>query len=302
MFTAILGFLFSTLSYEGGKMEILKKEDARIIHLMDGIHLYDDKLDITGKEAWFAQAQGSLIVKDSLVIKAPDEVTIVGDSLYFDTEERTSYIFRRVVATRGSTRISGPRLTIDHRKREAYIPFGARIHDSKENILILGEEVTYNLNEDRGSIMKRPVFSSDEENSGFKVTGERMHIDKKQKVASAASNVRIDTDDADVYTDSLELYYNADKGHAFGNTYIISPDGRIQADSADFWTSGRELEEVFLYPEVETRHVTEGTDSVVVKSTNLTIDMKQKNKEVMIFTGNVYGKYFWNEESEDGKD
>ncbi|MBN2379516.1 hypothetical protein JXM67_06910 [candidate division WOR-3 bacterium] len=295
MIAAIL-LLVSILEYEAEKMEILKEDQSRVIHLIGGVHLFDDKIDIMGSQAWFAPTKHSLVVKDSLVIRAPDDVNITGDSLYFDTQKRISYIYRRVVATRGSTRITGPELVIKHRPQEAYIPFGAQIHDLEEGIVIVGEEVTYSLKEDRGSIMKLPVLTDDSDSSDFRVTSERMHLDQGRHAASAAGNARVFTEDAIVNCDSLVLFYNEDRGLGIGNTSIVSPEGKIESDSADFKLQGRKLNEIFLYPSVTTRYRTEDQDSVVVNSVYLTIDLSEKDHETLIFTGGCSGTYYWREE------
>lgn len=299
MTVLVLILLFSNLEFEADKMEIVRESLSRVTHLIGGVHLFDDQIDIRGHEAWFAPAKHSLVVKDSLVIQAPDDVRITGDSLYFDTQKRISYIYRRVVATRGATQISGPKLIIRHRKQEAYIPYGARIHDLDEGILITGEEVTYSLANNRGTIMKRPVLTDDSDSSDFRVTSERMYLDQGKHVASAAGNAKIITDQTTIYCDTLIFYYNEDRGYAFGNTSIASSEGRIDADSADFKLAGRNLKEIFLYPAVETRYRTEGQDSVVVRSPYLTIDLSDKNHETLIFTGGTSGTYYWREEAEE---
>lgn len=291
---AIFLLILSALEFEADKMEILREGAARTTHLSGNVHLYEEKLDIRGAEAWFKPAEQSLIVYDSLRIKAQD-ADITADSLWFETDKRVSHLYRRVVVRRGNTEIEAPEITIYHRTRTANIPRGAKIRDLKEKILVTGDDVSYDLGEDKGSITHNPMLREDSDSSEFHITSRRMHIDQKTKSASAAEDVRIVTEDATVYCDTLVLFYEKDFGHAFGNTAIESPEGRIDADSADFKLSGRNLEEIFLYPWVVTRYRAEGEDSVVVESPNLTIDLRKKNAETMIFTGGASGTYFWQE-------
>lgn len=290
--------LFAKLSFEADKMEILRENASRVTHLVGSVHLYDKNLDIKGAEAWFNPSQNSLIVHDSLFIKAQD-AEITGDSLYFDTEERTSYIFRNVVVTRGHTEIRAPRININHRTRSAHIPVGAQIRDKKEGILVTGGEVTYSLEYDRGTISRFPRMIEEGDSSSFTVTSERMHLDQKNQVASSAGEVKVVTSDVTVTCDSLDLFYNQDRGQAAGKVVITNPDGRITADSADFRLAQRELKEIFLFPLVQTRYRTEDSDSVVVASPNLTIDLKVKNEEILIFSGGTRGTYYWKEDREE---
>ena len=286
--------LFSTLEFEADKMENLRGGAGRTTHLIGNVHLYEEKLDIRGAEAWFKPAEESFIVYDSLRIKAQD-ADITADSLWFETENRISHLYRRVLVKRGNTEIRAPQISIYHRSRIAKISYGAQIRDLKEDILVTGDEVSYDLGKDRGSVLRNPILREERDSSDFRITSKRMHIDQGNKSASAAENVRIVTEDANVYCDTLILFYEQDFGHAFGNTAIESPDGRIEADSADFRLTGRNLEEIFLYPYVVTRYRTEGQDSVVVRSPYLTIDLSKKNAETLIFTGGTSGTYFWRE-------
>jgi len=288
--------LLSKLKFDAEKMEILKQEDAsRVTHLVGDVHLYDEKLDIRGAEAWFAPAEQSLVVSDSLRIRAQD-VDITADSLWFDTAERVSHLYRRVVVTRDDTEIRAPQLVINHRTREAHIPYGARIRDLKEGILITGDEVDYSLSDDAGTINRNPLLREDADSTSFTLTSRRMYLSQRSRTASAAQQVRIVTEDATVLCDTLTLYYHDERGHASGSVNIESPEGRIQADSADFRLAGRRLEEIFLYPQVTARYRTEGTDSVVVNSPCLTIDLKERNRETLIFSGGTHGTYFWHSE------
>ena len=291
---ALFLLILSALEFEADKMEILREGAGRITHLSGNVHLYEEKLDIRGAEAWFKPAEQSLIVYDSLRIKAQD-ANITADSLWFETDTRISHLYRRVVVRRGNTEIKAPEITIYHRTRTANIPSGAQIRDRKEKILVTGDDVSYDLAQDKGSITQNPMLREDSDSSEFHITSQRMHIDQKTKSASAAEDVRIVTEDATVYCDTLVLFYEKDFGHAFGNTAIESPEGRIDADSADFKLSGRNLEEINLYPWVITRYRAEGEDSVVVESPYLTIDLGKKNAETMIFTGGASGTYFWKE-------
>lgn len=79
--------LLAKLSFEAEKMEILRKDNSRVTHLIGEVHLYDDKLDIRGAQAWFTPEENSLIVLDSLLIKSQG-VDITADSLRFDTKSR----------------------------------------------------------------------------------------------------------------------------------------------------------------------------------------------------------------------
>lgn len=284
----------SGLQYTADKMENLREGAGRTTHLIGNVHLYEEKLDIRGAEAWFKPAEESFIVYDSLRIKAQD-ADITADSLWFETGNRISHLYRRVIVKRGNTEIRAPEITIYHRTRTAKIPYGAQIRDLKEGILITGDDVSYDLGKDRGSVLRNPILREERDSSDFRITSKRMHIDQGNKSASAAENVRIVTEDANVYCDTLILFYEQDFGHAFGNTAIESPEGRIEADSANFWLTGRNLEEIFLYPDVVTRYRTEGEDSVVVRSPYLTIDLSKKNAETLIFTGGTRGTYFWRE-------
>jgi lipopolysaccharide export system protein LptA len=284
----------SGLQYTADKMENLREERGRATHLIGNVHIYEERLDIRGAQAWFKPAEESFIVYDSLRIKAQD-ANITADSLWFETDTRISHLYRRVVVTRGNTEIGAPEITINHRTRTANIPSGAQIRDRKEKILVTGDEVSYDLAKDKGSIARNPMLREDSDSSGFNITSQRMHIDQKTKSASAAENVHIVTEDATVYCDTLVLFYEKDFGHAFGNTAIESPEGRIEADSTNFRLTGRNLEEIFLYPDVVTRYRTEGQDSVVVRSPYLTIDLSKKNAETLIFTGGASGTYFWRE-------
>jgi lipopolysaccharide export system protein LptA len=286
----------SGLQYTADKMENLREERGRSTHLIGNVHIYEERLDIRGAEAWFKPAEKSFIVYDSLRIEAQD-ADITADSLWFETDKRVSHLYRQVVVRRGNTEIRAPEITIYHRSRTANIPSGAQIRDLKEKILVTGDDVSYDLSEDKGSITQNPMLREDSDSSGFHITSRRMHIDQKTKSASSAEDVRIFTEDATVYCDTLVLFYERDFGHAFGNTAIESPEGRIDADSADFRLSGRNLEEIFLYPWVITRYRAEGEDSVVVESSNLTIDLGKKNAETMIFTGGASGTYFWQEKA-----
>ncbi|TKJ41428.1 hypothetical protein CEE36_08220 [candidate division TA06 bacterium B3_TA06] len=287
--------LFSALEFEADKMESLREGSGRTTHLTGNVHLYEEKLDIRGAEAWFKPAEQSLIVYGSLRIKAQD-ADITADSLWFETENRISHLYRRVVVKRGNTEIRAPEISIYHRSRIAKIPYAAQIRDLKEGILITGDDVFYDLGKDKGSVSRNPILREERDSSDFRITSERMHLDQGAKSASAAEDVRIVTEDATVYCDTLVLFYEKDFGHAFGNTAIESPEGRIEADSADFKLSGRNLEEIFLYPWVITRYRAEGQDSVVVNSPYLTIDLSKKNAEILIFTGGTSGTYFWREE------
>lgn len=284
----------SGLQYTADKMENLREGAGRTTHLIGNVHLYEEKLDIRGAEAWFKPAEESFIVYDSLRIKAQD-ADITADSLWFETGNRISHLYRRVLVKRGNTEIRAPEITIYHRTRTAKIPYGAQIRDLKEEILVTGDAVSYSLEDDKGTIERNPRLREDRDSSNFQITSKRMHIDQGNKSASAAENVRIVTEDANVYCDTLILFYEQDFGHAFGNTAIESPEGRIEADSADFRLTGRNLEEIFLYPYVVTRYRTEGQDSVVVRSPYLTIDLSKKNAETLIFTGGTSGTYFWRE-------
>lgn len=286
--------ILSVLEFEADKMENLREGAGRTTHLIGNVHLYEEKLDIRGAQAWFKPAEQSLIVYDSLRIKAQD-ADITADSLWFETDTRISHLYRRVVVERGNTEIRAPQITIHHRTRTAEVPYGAQIRDLKEDILVTGDEVSYSLEDDKGTIERNPRLREDRDSSGFQITSKRMHLDQGAKSASAAENVRIVTEDATVYCDTLVLFYERDFGHAFGNTAIESPEGRIEADSADFKLAGRDLEEIFLYPWVITRYRAEAEDSVVVESPYLTIDLSKKNAEIMIFTGGARGTYFWRE-------
>jgi lipopolysaccharide assembly outer membrane protein LptD (OstA) len=286
--------LFSALEFEADKMESLREGAGRTTHLIGNVHLYEENLDIRGTEAWFKPAEQSFIVYDSLRIKAQD-ADITADSLWFETENRISHLYRRVIVKKGNTEIRAPQITIYHRTRTAKILYGAQIRDLKEGILITGDDVSYDLGKDRGSVLRNPILREERDSSDFRITSERMHIDQGARAASAAGKVRILTEDATVHCDTLVLFYEKDTGHAFGNTAIESPEGRIEADSADFRLAGRNLEEIFLYPDVVTRYRTEGQDSVVVHSPYLTIDLSKKNAETLIFTGGTSGTYFWRE-------
>jgi lipopolysaccharide export system protein LptA len=297
MMLFFLLIIFSTLEYTADKMVNLREEGGRTTHLIGNVHLYEERLDIRGEEAWFKPAENSFIVYDSLRIKAQD-ADITADSLWFETDKRISNLYRRVVVERGNTEIRAPQISIHHRQRIAKIPYAAQIRDLKEQILITGDDVSYDLGKDRGSIMRNPVLREDSDSSDFRIVSERMHIDQGGKSASAAERVRIITDDATVHCDTLVLFYEKDFGHAFGNTVIESREGRIEADSADFTLAGRNLEEIFLYPDVVTRYRAEGEDSVVVRSHYLTIDLSKKNAETLIFTGGARGTYYWKEATE----
>lgn len=287
--------IIADLEYEASRMEIIRAEAGTVIHLIDEVHLFDENIDITGLEAWFQAFEQSVVVRDSVYIQVQD-ADIWGDSLHFDTAERISNLVGHIVVKKGNTEISAPRMRIEHRERTAFIPYGAQIRDTEEGILITGEDVHYNLEEDRGSILRNPGLSEDVEDSDFHIASQRMHLDRNLKSASAAENVRIFTSDATVSCDTMILYYQEDRGEAAGSVTIDNPDGRIEADSADFILSSRELQEITLYPDVTTRYRTEGADSVVVDAPRLTIDMRNKDHEVLIFTGGVDGTYFWREE------
>lgn len=295
MFNLILFFL-ANLEFEADKMEIIREGAGRVTHLVGGVHLYDEKLDIRGAEAWFNPGQNTLSVAESLRIKAQD-VDITADSLLFDTKDRLSHLFRRVVVTKEATEIKAPELIINHRARTARIPYGAEIRDTREGILITGSDASYDLGSNRGTIARDPVLREDSASSDFQVTSRRMHLDQGQKYASAGQDVRIVTEDATVYSDTLTLYYDQDRGDASGRVRIKNPEGEIEADSARFTLEERRLEEIDLYPLVVTRYRTEDQDSVVVSSPYLKIDMREKNSEMLIFTGGAIGTYYWEEQS-----
>lgn len=288
--------LMAKLSFEAEKMEILKQDNARVTHLIGAVHLYDDKLDIHGAQAWFAPEENSLIVLDSLLIKSQG-VDITADSLRFDTKEQVSYLYRRVVVKREETEIRAPRLVINHRSRTATIAKGAEIRDLKEGILVTGNDASYSLEKDEGSILDNPRLVEDKDPSSFNVTGKRMHLSQRSKTASAGGDVKIVSKDATVYCDTLIMFYEMDEGYAYGNTKIVNPEGVINADTAHFKLGERRIEDIYLYPEVTTRYQTEDEDSVVLKSPALTIDMHNEGHEKLIFTGGVNGTYYWKEEA-----
>lgn len=293
----LLMFFISKLEFEAQKMEIIREGAGRVTHLVGGVHLYDEKLDIKGAEAWFNPGDNTLSVAESLRIKAQD-VDITADSLLFDTRDRVSHLYRRVVVTKDETEIRAPVLDINHRSRTARIPYGAEIRDMQERILITGDEATYDLGAERGTIARNPVLRQDSDSSDFEVTSQRMHLDQGSRSASAAGGVRIVTEDATVYSDTMTLYYDADWGNASGNVRIENPEGVISADSSKFTLFERRIEEIDLYPWVTTRYRTEDEDSVVVTSPYLKIDTRRENNEMLIFTGGASGTYYWKEQSQ----
>ncbi|MQY71138.1 hypothetical protein GH141_04310, partial [bacterium] len=102
MMMIVFFLLFSALEFEADKMESLREDAGRTTHLTGNVHLYEEKLDIRGAEAWFKPAEQSLIVYGSLRIKAQD-ADITADSLWFETENRISHLYRRVLVKRGNT-------------------------------------------------------------------------------------------------------------------------------------------------------------------------------------------------------
>jgi hypothetical protein len=164
-------------------------------------------------------------------------------------------------------------------------------------MVVTGDDVVFDLEQNKGSILASPVLTDDSQDSDFKVTGGRMHLDQVNKVVAAAEGVTVLSEEATVTCDTLTLFYEDNKGDAFGNVVLSNQDGRVDADSADFTILDRRLEEIGLYPQVVTRYRTEGSDSVTLTSRSLTMDLREEKKEVMYFTGGVSGIYYWIEET-----
>ncbi len=281
-------------------MENVKGETGRLVHLIGDVHLYDDKVDIRGQQAWFSDAQNSLIVTDSIIIKTKD-VTITADSMYFDISLRIAHLFRRVEVNKATTEITSPELIINLSNETSRVPFGARIRDTEEGIVISGDDLDYDFNAASGSLKRNPMLSDDNPNPEFWIKSKTMFLNQKNHTAEANEKVHIWADNSNVHCDYVILHYRDNYGNASGNISLISSDGNITADSANFVFKERRIQKIDLLPQVTTKYRTEGRDSVILTSKFLSIDLRKKKHEVLTFTGGANGTYYWTPEAEKAK-
>lgn len=226
------------ISVSCDSVEVFETPEGRTSHLFGSVVIAIDEVEITGSEAFVYEADQRAVVMD--VTARDGEMTVIGERLIYYRNEDKVIVTGESHLTSADEIISADTLVYVRSERRIEGRGSLRVVSLKDETVVTGGEGEYYLEDHSGVLFDSPILTV-KGGDATTVKSQRMRIDERNRVATAAGSVGVSMNSGEATCDSLEYDLDNEVASMWGNPRIEGENGWMTGDSIDVFFTERQV-------------------------------------------------------------
>lgn len=259
----ILLILLNTTPFNADRVEIVKENGANIVYLLGNVEIQQGDTRIFCNEAQLNEIRGTVLLKDSVLIKDENGEIRAENAIYY-LGEKVSILRGNVKLISEDQIISADSLNYDGEKRYVTMHHNVRIEDLRNHIIAYGGEGWYDLNEETGKLVVEPkleIFRDDK--IPITITARSFLIKNKEELCYGYDSVFGAVDSINLFCDTI-IYNIKTRNGSMVNPVVIEKNNELKGLSGEFGLKGNTIEYFKIFSGVANYWTEEGFHNIIM--------------------------------------
>jgi lipopolysaccharide assembly outer membrane protein LptD (OstA) len=278
----LLIILLCTTPFSADRVEIIREQEERVVHLLGNVVIEDEKTRITCDEAFFHETQNYVILlKNVSIVDGNGEMKAQTALYYF--EDMQGYLTGSVSLHRTDQTISADSLYYSGRDARVEMFSNVTIEDQKNNVRAIGGRGWYDLQLDDGYLLEHPLMNINRENKDpIRITALMFKLDTDSNQFYGIDSVVALVDSITIYCDTFTYHVDSARGE-MAQPFVVDEKNTLKGDRGQFRMKDNEIESFSVehgwsryYTDEGSRNVVEGKQIRIVfsngKATRIEVD------------------------------
>lgn len=259
----ILLILLNTTPFNADRVEIVKENGANIVYLLGNVEIQQGDTKIFCNEAQLNEIRGTVLLKDSILIKDENGEIRAENAIYY-LEEKVSILRGNVKLISEDQIITADSLNYDSERRYVTMHHNVRIEDLRNNLIAYGGEGWYDLNEEIGKLVVRPkleIFRNDK--IPITITARAFLIKTKEELCYGHDSVVGMIDSINLFCDTI-IYNIKTRNGSMVNPVVIEKNNELKGLSGEFGLKDNTIEYFKIFSGVANYWTEEGSHNIIM--------------------------------------
>jgi len=292
----LLLLLLNTTPFKAKRVEIVKENGENIVYLLGNVEIEQEDTKISCNEAQLNEIKGTVLLKDSVVIKDKNG-EIRAENAIYHFEEKMSTLRGNVRLISEKQIISADSLDYDGDRRYVKMYKNVCLEDKKNRVVAYGGEGWYDLYSEIGSLIKGPKLEIIRENkTSMVITAREFFVKNKEELCYGYDSVVGVIDSINLFCDTIS--YNISKEIGFmTNPLVIEKNNELKGLNGEFGLKNKTIDYFKVSYGVASYWTDEGAHNII-EGTSINILFQNGRAFKVLVEGNPKGKLYLKEHKE----
>ncbi|MGQ9702600.1 MAG: LptA/OstA family protein [bacterium] len=296
----ILLILLNTTPFNADRVEIVKENGANIVYLLGNVEIQHGDTRIFCNEAQLNETRGTVLLKDSILIKDEDSEIRAENAIYY-LGEKVSILRGNVKLNSADQVISADSLNYDGERRYITMYHNVRLEDLRNHLIAYGGEGCYDLNTEIGSLMVEPkleIFRDDK--MPITITAREFLIKNKEEICYGYDSVAGVIDSINLFCDTITYNIKTHNG-SMVNPVVMEKNNELKGLSGEFGLKDNTIEYFKIFSGVANYWTEEGSHNIIMGN-SIKIFFQEGRAFKVRIEGEPKGKLYLKEQKENAGD
>ncbi len=290
--------LLNTTPFQADRVEIMKQNAETIVYLLGNVKIEHEDTKISCREAQLNETKGTVLLKDSVIIKDKNG-EIYADNADYYFNEKISTLRGNVKLISGNQIITADSLNYNSTRKYVEMQKNVRLEDTKNKVIAYGGKGWYDLNTETGSLTEKPKIEIiREDKTPLLIDAREFLLKNKEEICYGYDSVVGVLDSITLFCDTL--IYNIKKGNGhMNNPLITEKNNELKGITGEFGLKNKIID----YFKVDSGYASYWTDEGshnIIEGASVNIFFQDGKAFKVLVDGNPKGKLYLKEEEDAG--
>jgi lipopolysaccharide export system protein LptA len=296
----LLIIFLNTTPFKADRVEIVNENGESLVNLSGNVLIEQESTMISCIKAQLNEKKMFVILKDSICIKEPAGEIRADNAIYFFDKE--------IGTLRGNVRLksedqifSADSLDYDGKKRIVWMYKNVYLKDIKNNAVAHCQEGWYNLDEEVGSLIKKPEIEIKREDRPPIIINAREFLLKtKENLCYGYDSVIVKLDSITLFCDTIIYNMKKNAGYVL-NPLAVEKNNELKGRTGEFGLKDNTIDYFKVSPGIASYWTNEGNHNVIEGDT-INILFKEGRAFRIKVVGNPNGTLYLKKEKANAGD